>query len=188
MVRSKLTSSISGVTQVASEATIARTESEQFTQMSTFDNVHKLIKEWRPDALPTELKYRDSLVTFLRERLKDSHLEKEYRHSGTTIDIYVKQSGFWGPSEVFIELKRNLLQKTQLDRLVGQVESLRPGKNALIVVLCGETNPSLEVRFREKYGLTNQLFVPTAFTLILKPTVALPTEQRNPQARGGKTK
>ena len=97
--------------------------------MSAFDNVVKLAKEWQPGELPTELKYRDSLVAFLRDQLKHAQVEKEYRHGGTTIDIYVKQSGFFGTSEVFVELKRNLLQKTQLDRLVGQTESLQPGKN-----------------------------------------------------------
>lgn len=62
--------------------------------MSAFDNVVKLIKEWHPEALPKELMYRDSLIAFLRERLKNAQIEKEYRHAGTTIDIYVKQSGF----------------------------------------------------------------------------------------------
>lgn len=146
--------------------------------MSAFDNVVKLIKEWRPEAQPTELKYRDALAAFLRERLKEAKVEKEYRHAGTTIDVYIKQSGFWGDSEAFVELKRNLLQKTQLDRLVGQVESLRPGKNALIVVMCGETNPALETRFREKYRLTTEFFAPTAFALLMKPSVALPTERK----------
>jgi|SRR5208282_1011648 len=64
--------------------------------MSAFDNVLKLIKEWRSEVQPTELKYRDALIVVLRERLKEAQIEKEYRHAGTTIDIYVKQSGFWG--------------------------------------------------------------------------------------------
>lgn len=148
-------------------------------KMSAFDNVVKLIKEWRPEAQPNELRYRDALTVVLRARLKDAQVEKEYRHTGTTIDIYVKQAGFWGSSEVFVELKRNLLQKTQLDRLVGQVESLRPEKNALIVVLCGETNPALETRFREKYRLTNELFPRPSFTLITKPCITLLTQQEN---------
>ena len=97
------------------------------------------------------MKYRDSLVTFLRGRLKDATVETEYRHSGTTTDIYVKQQGFIGSTEVFVELKHNLLQKAQLDRLVGQIESLQPGKNAIVVVLCGETNQALVTRFKEKY-------------------------------------
>src|SRR5260370_7061590 len=105
--------------------------------MSAFDSVLKLAKEWQPQTLPSELKYRDSLITHLRERLRNAiKIESEYRHLGTTIDIYVKQSGFWRPSEVFVELKRNLLSKGQLDRLVGQIESLKPEKNAITAVLC----------------------------------------------------
>jgi hypothetical protein len=78
-------------------------------------------------------------------------IEPEYRHLGTTTDIYVKEEGFLGSSEVFVELKRNLTSKSQLDRLVGQVEALEPKKNFVIVVLCGETNPTLVVRLRERY-------------------------------------
>lgn len=121
--------------------------------MSILENIIKLVREWQPGALPTELKYRDSLIAFFRDHLKDSKLETEYRHCGTTVDIYVKQSGFFGSTEVFIELKRNLLQKTQLDRLVGQVEALQPKKNNIIVVLCGETKPALAMRFKEKYAI-----------------------------------
>jgi len=119
--------------------------------MSAFESVTKLVREWQPQLLPTELKYRDSLSALLRERLRDAKVETEYRHSGTTIDIYVKLPGFFGSSEVFIELKRNLLHKAQLDRLVGQIESLQPRKNAIVVVLCGEANPALVSRFKEKY-------------------------------------
>jgi hypothetical protein len=119
--------------------------------MSAFESVTKLAKQWRPQPFPTELKYRDSLCTYLRERLPEAKVEKEYRHIGTTIDIYVKVSGFFGPSEVFVELKRNLLQKREYDRLVGQIESLQPGKNAIVAILCGKINPALVTRFKEKY-------------------------------------
>ena len=125
--------------------------------MSAFEDVDKLVKEWQPQTLATELQYRNSLIALLRERLKKAKVEPEYRHKGTTIDIYVKQPGLLGSSEVFVELKRNLLQKSQYDRLVGQVESLEPGKNAIVVVLCGETNPSLVTRFKEKYEITDDL-------------------------------
>jgi hypothetical protein len=127
--------------------------------MSAFESVTKSIKEWHTQLLPTELKYRDSLAAFLRERLRDAKVETEYRHSGTTIDIYVKQSGFFGSSEVFIELKRNFLHKAQLDRLVGQIESLQPDKNAIVVILCGETNPMLVTRYKEKYKIRDDDFV-----------------------------
>jgi hypothetical protein len=147
--------------------------------MSAFQNVVKLIKEWKPGAQPTELKYRDSLISLLRVKLKDAQIEKEYRHTGTTIDIYVKQSGFFGSSQVFVELKRNLLQKTQLDRLVGQVESLRPRKNPVIVLLCGETNPSLVTRFKQKYNLAEDMILgSTDFTLVVKEVVETTAQQQ----------
>lgn len=119
--------------------------------MSAFDSVQKVVREWQSPVLPTELKYRDALAALLRAHLRKATIEIEYRHRGTTIDIYVKEQGFLGSSEVFVELKRNLLQKSQLDRLVGQIESLKPGRHAILVVLCGETNPALVSRFKEKY-------------------------------------
>jgi hypothetical protein len=138
--------------------------------MSAYDSVLKLAKQWQPQALPTESKYCDSLIAHLREQLRDAKIEPEYRHLGTTTDIYVKQTGFFGSSEVFVELKRNLLQKAQCDRLVGQIEILEPKKNPIIVVLCGETNPALLTRLRERYGGLSEKavqFIP--FAVIEKP-------------------
>jgi hypothetical protein len=50
-----------------------------------------------------------------------------------------------------VELKRNLQSKAQLDRLVGQVEALEPKKNAVLIILCGETNPALLTGLKERY-------------------------------------
>ena len=138
--------------------------------MSAFESVLKLAKQWQPQALPTELKYRDSLIAHLREQLRETKIEPEYQHLGTTTDIYVKKPGLFGSSEVFAELKRNFLQKAQYDRLVGQIESLEPKKNPIIVVLCGETNPALLTRLRERYTGTSEkavVFVP--FHIVEKP-------------------
>ena len=139
--------------------------------MSAFESVVKLAKKWRPPLLPTELKYRDSLIAHLREHLRDAQkLESEYRHLGTTTDIYVKQPGFFSSSEVFIELKRNLLSKAQLDRLVGQIESLEPKKNPIIVILCGETDPALLARLKGKYLPVGYLVY--NFQIVVKETPA----------------
>jgi hypothetical protein len=75
-------------------------------KMSAFDDVIKLVKEWPAEAQPNELKYRDSLTAFRSGRNRVPPLRDD-------LDIYVKQSGFFGDSETFIELKRNLTQKTQ---------------------------------------------------------------------------
>ena len=137
--------------------------------MSAFENVVQLVGEWQPESFPTELKYRNSLAALLREQLQDAKVETEYRHGGTTIDIYVKQPSLLGSTEVFVELKKNLVQKAQLDRLVGQIESLEPLKNAIVVVLCGETNPALVTRLKDKYKLRDGvIWLGKPMTVLLK--------------------
>jgi hypothetical protein len=141
--------------------------------MQALDTVVNLIHQWQPDRLPKELKYRDSLADFLRARLPQAIVEKEYRHSGTTSDLYVECTGFLRSSEVFIELKRNLQQKNQLDRLVGQLESLKPSKHRIIVVLCGETKPELLTRLRLQYaGLADDYFGLKTMAIVVKAAVA----------------
>jgi len=142
--------------------------------MSAFESVLKLVKKWEPQPSPNELSYRNSLITHLREHLRNvQRIEPEYRHLGTTTDIYIKQSGFFSNSEVFVELKRNLRSKGEFDRLVGQIESLQPKKNAVIVVLCGETNLTLVARLRDKYGVAEgYLLMNTQLQIVVKDTAS----------------
>jgi hypothetical protein len=137
--------------------------------MSAYEKVIKLAHEWQPEVLPTEAKYRDSLGAFLRQGMKpDSKIESEYRHCGTTTDIYVQEPGFFGSSEVFVELKRNFTQKSQLDRLIGQLEPLQPKKTNIVIVLCGDTNPALVARLKAQYGISEAVLW-TKVTVLLKP-------------------
>jgi hypothetical protein len=141
--------------------------------MQALNTVVNLIHQWQPDRLPKELKYRDSLAAFLHERLPQAIVEKEYRHSGTTSDLYVECAGFLRSSEVFIELKRNLLQKNQLDRLIGRLESLKPSKHRIIVVLCGETKPELLTRLRLHYAaLAEDYFGLKTMAIVVKEAAA----------------
>lgn len=115
---------------------------------SALDAVIPLIEQWTPEPLPSELRYRNSLAEHLRGNLQNLRIETEYRHLGTTTDIYIKQSD---DSDVFLELKRNLRSKSECDRLVGQIESLQPSKHSIVIVLCGQTLPTLAARLAEKY-------------------------------------
>ncbi len=118
------------------------------------DPLLDVLKDWRPPSLRTELEYRDALFKYLREVLpEDSRVEKEYRHSGTTSDLYLRWKGLLGgTTEVFFELKRNLKKKTELDRLVGQIAGLDPGRHTIFVVLTGDLDPSLVARLKERYA------------------------------------
>lgn len=115
--------------------------------------ISKRIGLWRPPKLKSEKEYRNDLLSFLREIVpEDCMVEKEYRHRGTTIDIWIGWKGIASNGELAIEIKHDLNKKAAFDRLVGQIEGLNPKKNKLLVVLIGATDPALAGRLKEKYA------------------------------------
>jgi hypothetical protein len=131
------------------------------------ENVSSSIRKgWRPGELGSEIKYRDSLAAFLREAAPGARVEVEYRHKGTTTDIYLKWSEIVSSGELFIEMKYNLRNKSEYDRLVGQIEQLDPKSNQLLLVLCGEQlNDNLLARLEERYVKTGDLRPPLEIIL-----------------------
>lgn len=115
--------------------------------------ISTVVSDWKPPRLKGEISYRNDLLGMLREVLpSDVMLEKEYRHRGTTIDIWLKWQGVLQTDELAFELKVNLKKKTEFDRLVGQIEGLDPYRNKVLVVLIGETDPDLLGRLKAKYA------------------------------------
>jgi RecB family endonuclease NucS len=110
------------------------------------------IGAWKPPLYGKETEYSRALAEYLRLSLPvDAHVECEYRHLGETIDIFVRHRGVLANGEVFIEVKRRLNRKSELNRLVGQVMSLAPGKNRLLVVLIGECDVELVGRLKHQF-------------------------------------
>ncbi len=57
-------------------------------------NVVKLLEQWEPDPQRTELAYRDALAAMLRAACPpDARVEVEYRHEGTTTDVWLRWKG-----------------------------------------------------------------------------------------------
>jgi hypothetical protein len=132
-------------------------------------NLVSLIETWQPGSLATELKFRDSLLHFIRENVPaDCRVEREYRHSGTTTDIFVRWTGLVFLGEVFLEVKRNLNKKATLDRLVGQVESLEPDKRDIVVVLVGDTDKALLGRLKAKYAAFENALPERRMAIVVK--------------------
>jgi hypothetical protein len=133
----------------------------------------RVLTDWRPPSLKTELEYRDALFKRLREVLpEDARVEKEYRHGGTTADLYLRWKGIMGgTTEVFFELKRNLRKKVEFDRLIGQVEGLDPRHLNVVIVLAGEVDAGLVARLKERYAdfLAPGLFQDTWMALVEVP-------------------
>lgn len=115
-------------------------------------NLSYALSAWRPIQMKTEQDYRDALLEHLRSIVPDdARVEREYRHYGTTMDLYLSWRGVLMNDEVFFELKKNLKRKSDFDRLVGQIEGLNPSKNKVAVILFGDTDAGLLSRLTEKY-------------------------------------
>jgi len=113
----------------------------------------KLVKQWEAGTLGSETEYRDSLLKFIRSSVpEDCRVEREYRHGGTTADLFISWKGLLFSGEVFVEIKRNLQKKASFDRLVGQLEGLEPGKRGILVVLVGSVDEGLHGRLRDRYA------------------------------------
>lgn len=115
--------------------------------------ITKVVSQWKPPRLKSEISYRNDLLALLRDVLPtDTQLEKEYRHRGTTMDIWLKWQGVLQSDELAFELKVNLKKKTEFDRLIGQIEGLDPRRNKVLVVLIGDTDRDLLGRLEAKYA------------------------------------
>jgi hypothetical protein len=134
--------------------------------------ISKAIGEWKPPKLKSEVAYRDDLLAFLRAIVpEDARLEREYRHRGTTMDMWLGWKGVMNSDELAFELKLNFKKKTDFDRLIGQIEGLEPRKNKTLLVLIGETDLGLLGRVQEKYAaqIKSSTDAPT-FAIVLVPT------------------
>ena len=83
---------------------------------------------------------------------EDAQLEKEYRHNGTTADLWINWNGLVFSNEVFLELKVRLTRKSECDRLIGQIEGLDPKKNNIVVVIIDESDERLVERVKNSYS------------------------------------
>ena len=116
------------------------------------ESISTSLQEWHPGILSTQTAYSNALAEHLRLTLpEDARVEREYRHEGTTCDLCIRYTGLIASDMLMIEVKRNLRRKSDYDRLVGQVEGLKPRKNKILVILVGETDPALLGRLREQF-------------------------------------
>lgn len=108
-----------------------------------FDGLYNAIKRWQPSQhYAGEDGYRNELMEYVRLNSTREHIVKS--ESGRSLaDIAVDKT-------IGIELKLNFKKKSQLDRLIGQLDTYLEEYRGVIVVLCGESNQSLVEELRAK--------------------------------------
>ncbi len=100
------------------------------------NTVSRLIKEWNPEGCASERECEDSLYLFLHARLDDKQIIRQYGKGRARVDLMVDD-------KVMVELKYALTSTSEYQRLVGQLVEYKDWHKDILVVLVGETEPSL---------------------------------------------
>ena len=152
--RSELARSPNNDVTVSSDATKV-TPKIEIGQNGIVPSIAAVLRDWHPLSLKNEPAYSNALADHLRAVLPHgTHIERERPHEGAPRDIRIAHDD----DEVFLEVKYQLQKNTELDRLVGQVEGLKPRKNKIIIVLIGDTKQKLLGKLNEQFHsyLSNQ--------------------------------
>lgn len=107
------------------------------------DHVEGLIKEWKPRGCETEKDFEKSLYNYLEKAMEGKEITKQYGVGRSKVDIAIGK-------KVFIELKKDLKNTGQLQRLIGQIEIYEKDLANVIVVLCGEVDKNLLKQLMDK--------------------------------------
>lgn len=109
------------------------------------DDIIQVINAWRPRAPSNEKGYEEALYKYLHDKFPRFNLHRQYAVGKTIADIYVDFKAGGGENHnVAIELKADLSDRTEFHRLCGQLfEYAQVWKGDCVLVLCGETEPSL---------------------------------------------
>jgi hypothetical protein len=112
--------------------------------LNTFDDTVSAINKWQPvQHYSDELKYRDDLLKYLKKEMNSTapytympreKLSVRKQDSAGLCDITV------GPRAVGIKMKKDLIGKSDVDRLIGQLVGYKSEYDDLIVVLVGKTD------------------------------------------------
>ena len=106
------------------------------------EDIKYLVKKWQPSNPGlTEAEYEKELYEFLHKEAPKETFHRQYSIGKSKADIYVHiRHG----AKVVIELKKDLTDRNEYHRLIGQVyEYLTECEVEVVVVACGKNDPAL---------------------------------------------
>lgn len=111
-------------------------ENLKFDIWDSIGTIENFIKEWKPKDCKTEKDYEESLHDYLEKRLEGKNITRQYGVGRAKVDLAIDK-------KVFVELKKDLKNTVQLQRLIGQLELYAKDLDNMIVVITGEVDRDL---------------------------------------------
>lgn len=108
------------------------------------DDVAAATKKWVTGPFLSEAQCRDSLAKHLQDCFPRFKVEVEFRVGMQIADIFIDfKNSFGDGARVVVELKYDLQEMNECNRLVGQIGGYVDSGADVVVLLCGETKPEL---------------------------------------------
>lgn len=112
-----------------------------------------LLNNWKPKNCKTEAQYKNSLKKYLdKELFSDKiYVSTEHGLAISRVDLVVGQANPY--RDIAIEIKFNLKDSSQFDRLKGQIHTYVTAKfKHIFIVLTGKTEPKFETELNKYFN------------------------------------
>jgi hypothetical protein len=108
------------------------------------DNVVSAVRTWVTGPYLSEAQCRDSLARHLQTCFPKHRVEVEFRVGMQIADIFIDfEDAFGDGTRVAVELKYDLQEMNECNRLIGQIGGYVESGADVVVLLCGETKQDL---------------------------------------------
>lgn len=122
----------------------------------------ELIRLWRPIDCQTEKDYEESLYGHLRSCLPGIVITPRYAFGRARTDLAID-------NEVAIEIKKDLKDTSEFQRLLGQILQFNEWKGYSVVLLVGFTDPNLLDELRKHASKIPGPFINPKVVIVEKP-------------------
>jgi hypothetical protein len=107
------------------------------------DQVERLIRGWNPEGHRTKRDCERSLSKYLKEHLRENEIVKKVMIGKVKADPAIGEA-------VVIQIRKDLQNQRQLERLISQIDGYSKHLKNLILILFGEVDKNLLKQVRKK--------------------------------------
>jgi hypothetical protein len=115
------------------------------------ENIVQAVQAWQPGPCLSEARCQASLCAFLQKQFARSTFLVEHPVGEGRADIYAQLRTFLGKgADVVVELKYDLMDRSEYLRLKEQIDEYIGNSSAeIVVLLCGKTKPEWVEKIRQ---------------------------------------